>query len=183
MKTNTDISWDDLGANKYGMSKKDVRPMTRPDDGRQVLMTGKGEVPLDGSRDPNDPNFLLKLALKNMGLSGATAKYGFVNVAASTTDQKFQDLAGNTLNAMPGQKYRVINYTMICGDTPTNVTFNSKGSGGGTAISMLHACAPNGGVAPAYAPVGHFETKLGEALTVTTGAGSSVGIQITYILV
>lgn len=101
-------------------------------------------------------------------------KFAKANVSASQTDSVM-------VTAVSAKKIRVLNYTILVGATATNVTFNSKGAGAGTAISSLKACNANGGIAPGEGILGHFETTSGEALTVTTGAGSSVGIDITYI--
>jgi len=101
-------------------------------------------------------------------------KFAFANVAASQTDSSL-------VAAVSGKRIRVINYTMVAGSTATNVTFNSKGGGAGTAITSLKANAANGGAAPGEALKGHFQTAVGEGLTVTTGAGSTVGIDITYV--
>lgn len=101
-------------------------------------------------------------------------KFAFANVAASQTDSSL-------VAAVAGKRIRVLSYLIMAGSAATDVTFNSKGSGSGTAISILHACPARSGVARCGDQVGYFETKLGEALTVTTSAGSTVGIQLCYI--
>ena len=65
--------------------------------------------------------------------------------------------------------------------TATNVTFNSKPGGAGTAISELFALVANGGRAESPSPLGHFETTSGEGLAVTTGSGSTTGVGVVYI--
>lgn len=109
--------------------------------------------------------------------SGATAltpKFAFANVAASQTDS-------NIVSAVASKKIRVISFRLHTGGTATNVTFNSKPAGAGTAISELFACAANGGRAEAFSPVGHFQSTSGEGLTVTTGSGSTTGIGVVYV--
>ena len=108
------------------------------------------------------------------GTTALTPKYAKANIAASTTD-------GSVVAAVTSKKIRVLSFRIHAGGTATNVTFNTKPAGAGTAISELFACAANGGRAEAYSPIGHFETNAGEGLTVTTGAGSTVGIGISYI--
>lgn len=98
------------------------------------------------------------------------------NVAASQTDS-------NIVTAVSGKQIRVISATMQTGGTATDLTFNSKGGGGGTAISMVFQNASNGGEVLPANENGWFETNVGEGLTVTTGAGSTTGVQLNYILV
>jgi hypothetical protein len=97
-------------------------------------------------------------------------KFAKANIAASQT-------ASSVVAAVTGKKLRVIAFRLHAGATATNVTFNTAS----TAISELFACAINGGRADGFSPVGHFETVAGEALTVTTGAGSTVGIGVVYV--
>lgn len=96
------------------------------------------------------------------------------NIAASTTD-------GAVVSAVTSKKIRVISYQLMAGATATDATFNTKPGGAGTAISMLHACAINGGISCGFHPGGYFETSSGEGLTLTTGAGSTVGVQVSYV--
>ena len=103
-----------------------------------------------------------------------TPKFAFANVAASTTD-------GNIVTAVASKKIRVLAVVFVAGATATNVTFNSKPAGAGTAKSALFAAAANGGAALPYNPVGWFETVSGEGLTATTGTGATVGIQVVYV--
>lgn len=113
---------------------------------------------------------------KIMGSNGTayTPKFILANVAASQTDS-------NIVTAVTAKKIRVLGVIVLTAATATNVTFNSKGAGAGTAISALFACGANNGFALGFNPVGWFETAAGEALTVTTGAGSTTGFQIVYI--
>lgn len=100
----------------------------------------------------------------------------FANIAQSLPDQSLVTLTS-------GKIIRVLSVVMVAGATPTNITFNSKGSGAGTPISPLFANGANGGAVLPFDPFGHFDTNVGEALTVTTGAGSTTGILIKYILI
>ena len=101
-------------------------------------------------------------------------KRAFANIAASQTDAA-------VVAAVSGYKIRVLAYTLMAGGTATNVTFNSKPGGAGTAISCLHACNANGGITTHEAGGGWFETIASEGLSVTTGAGSTTGIQVIYV--
>ncbi len=103
------------------------------------------------------------------------AQSTFANIAASQTDSAL-------VTAIAGRYIRVIGLATLTGATATTITFNSKGSGSGTAISMLLANAANGGAVLPLAPGGRwwFQTNIGEALTATTGSGSTTGVQVVY---
>lgn len=107
------------------------------------------------------------------------------NVAASQTD-------ANIVTGLNGKIIRVIGGFAVVAGTATNVTFNSKGTGAGTAISSIIPCGINGGILmplppslpTGEPPFGYFQTNKGEGLTVTTGAGASItGITITYVTI
>jgi hypothetical protein len=110
--------------------------------------------------------------LASRGVLGA-----FDSVAASQTDSVL-------VAAKTGQKIRVLTFIVNHGDTTASaVTFNSKGSGAGTAKTPALKGAANGVVGAASDRAGLFETNVGEGLSVTTGAGSTTGIMVTYELV
>jgi hypothetical protein len=100
----------------------------------------------------------------------------FANIAAGTTDSVL-------VAAVSGKRVRVISAIMQAGDTETTFVFNSKGGGAGTAISMIFQNASNGGEVLPANENGWFDTATGEGLTATTGAGSTTGVQLNYILV
>lgn len=81
-------------------------------------------------------------------------------------------------SASPGRKIRVLSVHVFPTTTPpASVTFNSKGAGAGTAISPvlpLVAATPLPVVGSSDA--GLFETKPGEALTVTNPAGTTLAV-------
>lgn len=109
------------------------------------------------------------------GTTALTPKFALANVAASQTD-------ANIVTAVSSKKIRVLAVVAVQGATASaGITFNSKGGGAGTAISALFAAGANNGFALGFNPVGWFETASGEALTVTTGAGATVGIQVVYV--
>jgi len=103
-----------------------------------------------------------------------TPKRAFANVAASQTDSSL-------VSAVNGKALTIVSAFLVAGGTATNVTFNSKGTGSGIAITALIANGANGGAVLPYNEQGWFNTNQGEALTVTTGSGSTVGIQVTYL--
>jgi len=111
-------------------------------------------------------------------LAGAGVKNAYDSIAASQTDSVL-------VAAVAGRKIRVLTYMINQGDTtPSAVTFNSKGSGAGTAIWPAIKYAANGGSNPPMnKDRGWFSTLVGEALTVTTGAGSTTGVGVVYDLV
>ena len=109
-------------------------------------------------------------------------KYAFSNVAPSITD-------GNLITAKDSTIFRVVGGFLVCSGTATSITFNSKGTGAGTAISSNIYCGANGGlilpsISPALigeAPYGYFQTNKGEGLSATTGSGTTVGISLVYV--
>lgn len=109
-------------------------------------------------------------------------KTAIANIAASQTD-------ASIVAAVAGKSIRVLGIFCLAGATATNLTFNTKPSGAGTAIYPLIANAANGGAAPPIIPyeyadqVGLMQTNQGEGLSVTTGSGSATGIWVMYILV
>jgi hypothetical protein len=97
------------------------------------------------------------------------------NIASGTTD-------GSVVAAVTAKKIRVLAYTILAGAAATDVTFNTKPAGAGTAISCLHACGSNGGLVSGYCPSGHFQTSAGEGLSATTSAGGvATGINLIYV--
>lgn len=108
------------------------------------------------------------------GAIALTPKFAFANIAASTTD-------GAIIAAVATKKIRVLSWIAVAAATATNITFTSKPAGAGAAKSALFALGANNGAAQGFSPVGHFETVAGEGLSGTTGAGSTVGLQVSYI--
>lgn len=103
-----------------------------------------------------------------------TPKFARANVASGTTD-------GSIVAAVASKKIRVLAFRINLAGTATNVTFNSKPAGAGTAISEVFQLDARGGFSGGFSPVGHFETASGEGLSVTTAAGSQVGIGVVYV--
>lgn len=99
----------------------------------------------------------------------------FDAIAASQTDSVL--VAAGDANS----KIIVTSVVINQGDTtPSSVTFNSKGSGAGTAISPPLKAAANGGFVLPLNEAGWFGTIAGQGLTVTTGAGSTTNVLVTY---
>jgi hypothetical protein len=103
-----------------------------------------------------------------------SAAHAFDNVAASQTDEEI-------VAAVPGKRIRVLAAVFVTGATGTNATFNSKGSEAGAAISMTFQNAAGSGAQLSPNALGWFETEVGEALTLTTGAGSTTGVQVVWV--
>lgn len=99
-----------------------------------------------------------------------TVKTAILNQAASGTAQTL-------VAAVTGKKIRVVAAVFVAGATATNLTFNSAA----VAITPIFANGVNGGATLPFDEHGWFETVAGEALTVTTGAGSATGILVRYI--
>lgn len=97
-------------------------------------------------------------------------------IAASQTDTAL-------VAAVPGKIIRVLSFIVQAGGVATTVTFRSKPSGAGSDISMQFQNGANGGVAATHNDNGWFETNSGEGLSVSTGAGSTTGVQIVYAVI
>jgi hypothetical protein len=111
------------------------------------------------------------------------AQTAFANVAASQTDNNLTNaITAGTLASATG-RVRVFAVYAQAGGTATNITFNTKPAGVGTAIFPLMAAGINGGAVLPYNPKGWFTTKPNEGLTVTTGAGSTCGIAVVYDII
>ena len=100
-------------------------------------------------------------------------QFTFANIAHKTVD-------GNIVTAVTGKRLRVLGFLFVTGSTATPVTFNSKGSSNGTAISAQFQNGANGGASGTPNELGWFETSLGEALTLTSGTGSTTGVHVVY---
>lgn len=100
----------------------------------------------------------------------------FANVSASQTDSSI-------VSGVTGKKLRVLAVALLAGGTATNITFNTKPSGSGTAISMQFQNGANGGAVLPFNPVGWFQTSSGDGLTVTTGSGATTGVHVVYMQV
>lgn len=116
-------------------------------------------------------------------MASATSLFGrgvlnaYDTISASTTDSSL-------VAAVSGQKVRVLSVVINQGDTtPSAVTFNTKPAGAGTAIFPAVKAAANGGFVLNHNEKGWFETSPGEGLSVTTGAGSTTAVSVTYELV
>jgi len=107
-------------------------------------------------------------------LIGAGIRNAYDAIAASATDSSL-------VAAVATKKLRVRSVVINQGDTtPSAVTFNSKGAGAGTAVYVPLKAAANGGFVLNDNPKGWFETIAGEGLSVSTGAGSTTSVAVTY---
>ncbi len=109
----------------------------------------------------------------SLGIYGEI-KFAVANIAASQTD-------ASVITAVSGKKICVLQVIAKAGSTATNITFNSKPAGAGTAITCLFANGANGDLTLSHSPVGWFRTNTGEGLTVTTGTGATTGILVGYV--
>lgn len=100
----------------------------------------------------------------------------FANISASQTDSSIVAAVSNRI-------IRVLAVAAQCGATATNITFNTKPGGAGTAISMQFQNGANGGFVLPEINAGWFQTNAGEGLTATTGSGSTTGVQLVYEIV
>lgn len=107
-------------------------------------------------------------------LSGSGRVNAFDSIAASQTDSSL-------VAARAGRRIRVHSVVINQGDTtPSAVTFNTKPAGAGSAIFPALKAAANGSFVLPNNDAGWFQTNKGEGLSVTTGAGSTTSIVVTY---
>lgn len=106
------------------------------------------------------------------GNTQAQVQYLLLNVAAAQTALSIIAAAG------AGIKIKVIGVQIQSGAVATAVTFNSAAAAITPAFGLL---ASQSVVLP---PIGiaYFQTLANEALTITTGAGSTTAIMIQYIV-
>lgn len=126
-------------------------------DGRQIV-TGPGGTGLV------DSNAVYA------GSTALTPKFAFANITASQTDASVVALVAT-------KKIRVLALAVLAGGTATTIIFQSNA----TVKSATFANGINTPLVLPYNPVGWFETVAGEALKVTTGAGSTTGIHVVYV--
>jgi hypothetical protein len=87
----------------------------------------------------------------------------------------------NTLVAgVTGKRIRVLQFALVAVGAVT-VRFESAASG--TALTGQMSFAANGGIAPPFCPVGHFETVAGELLNLELGGAVSVDGWLVYQLI
>jgi|SRR3990172_81832 len=144
--------------------------------GNGVTGTGSHRTTIASDNTPFQVAASNETATIYQGTTARTPVDVFANIAASQTDSSLVAADGSL-------KIRVLQVAAVCGTSATNLTFNSKPAGAGAAISCLFANAANGGIVLPFSPNGWFTTVAAEGLTVTTGAGSTTGIQIKYVLV
>lgn len=101
-------------------------------------------------------------------------KFAKAAIAASTTD-------GAVVAAVASKKIRVLGFILSPATTATAVTFTTKPGGAGTAISAVITTLAGAPFSSGFTELGHFETAAGEGLSATTGTGSTVGIEVTYV--
>ena len=116
-----------------------------------------------------------------MAASGISTNRAFTAKAASATDGTIADTGSTAPSALAGRRVGVYGVALLHGDTTaSSVTFNSKGSGSGTAISPAFKTVANGGFVLPPGSEPWFVTNVGEALTVTTGVGSTTLIHVVW---
>lgn len=109
---------------------------------------------------------------------------GVGGVDAFTSPQRVDINASSSGNntvvsAVANKKIRVLQFLMVCAGS-VNCTWESSG---GSTLSGPLPFAANGGTAPPYCPVGHFETVTGEGLVLNLGSAVQVGGHLVYVTV
>lgn len=98
-----------------------------------------------------------------------------VTVAASQTDS-------SVVAAVAGKRIKVISYQLIGMGVSNTIAINTKPAGAGTAITPTYTVPASNSIVVSYSPKGHFQSAVGEGVTVTTGAtASNLGVLLNYI--
>lgn len=139
-------------------------------DGIEALLTSLNDPLLATAQAVTVVNRIERVTEGSVEL---TVKHALANIAASQTD-------ANVVSAVSTKKIIVLALAVVAGATATNITFNTKPAGAGSAISPLFANAANGGEILPWNPGGWFKTSESEGLSCTTGSGSTTGILVTY---
>jgi hypothetical protein len=139
------------------------------------------------------PVLLVRRDTASVG-AGADGDYAFPNVTASgnvrvciaeeeARESKFAVINASTsgnntlVAAVVSKKIRVTNIVLVAAGA---VTATIQSGAGGTAIGGPVALAANGGFAPGYSPVGHFESAAGVLLNLNLSAAVQCGGWLTY---
>lgn len=140
--------------------------------------SGRLHVALSGHLDADSRIVTNTVPTDYVGVVGQAAsivKRAFANIAASTTD-------GAVVAAVASKRIRVVSIAVFNqGGTGTTHTFNTKPGGAGSAISAARFTSGGGNYVMPFHPGGWFQTAVGEGLALTTGSGSTLGIDVTYI--
>jgi hypothetical protein len=108
-------------------------------------------------------------------------KYATKAVATATTDDALNGTGSTTPAAITGFRVLVLGVVVVQGTAAGTITFNSKGGGGGTAITAAFSPGASTTMSLPYNPAGWFQTNSGEALTVTTGTTTTAAaIHVVY---
>lgn len=104
------------------------------------------------------------------GTTALTPKFAIIDCAT---------LGDNTIvAAVASKKIRVLNLVLVA-SAAVNTRFES--GAGGTALTGVINLAANGGFAPGYCPVGHFETASNTLLNLELSGAVSVDGWIVYV--
>lgn len=141
---------------------------------RAISTNSSGHVTVTNSNQSFHVQLTTDQLFDRASSSSLTVKYTFQNVAAASTD-------ANIVTAVASKRIRVLSVRLSSSTVATNITFNTKPGGAGTAISETFQLGVNATESYDLNQHGHFQTSVGEGLTVTTGAGSTTGVGITYI--
>jgi hypothetical protein len=105
------------------------------------------------------------------GTTGLTPQFFETTASPSLSDVTL-------ISGTSGKRIRVIALFCVCGATATTIQFYD----GSTAITGTIPNGANGGMVLPFNPVGWFQTSAGNALAVSTGAGSNTSINLVYVL-
>jgi hypothetical protein len=164
----TSVASDDIGGVQYQRVK-----ITHGPDGTADDASAAAPLPVTApaaTRTSHSIAVALQTDAIMNALTSSTPKFFSETVVAADTDE-------NLVSAVTSYKIRVLALAVQCGSTATDITFESSTT---TRKHKVNAGANGGQILP-FNPVGWFETAVGEALTCTTSAGSSVDISGVYI--
>lgn len=117
-------------------------------------------------------------------VSSASGETGTIYNGQTALTPKFIKIVVSTIGAssvvplVAGKKIRVLKWDLVA-SAAVNVKWQSHTTP--TDLTGLYYCGANGGLAPGFCPVGHFETVAGEALDLNLSAAVPVGGSLTYV--
>ncbi len=114
-----------------------------------------------------------------VGLRGGQATVLKVAVNASSNGLNAIVSGVPAANGVPPKIVRVLSYVLVC-KTAVDVSWESEL---GTVLAGPMPFGANGGAAPPYNPLGHFDTLPGEGLSLFLSSGVQVGGHVTYLIV
>lgn len=169
------IATDDVGGVKYQRMK-----ITYGVDGVAGDVTAANPLPITTISMPAAADTTDAIA---SAIQVGKVKSGLVDISPIRISVLVaQSTSHSVLHAAVASKSLVVvAFHVVCGTTPSTVVFET--STANAAISAVYTFGANGGVPGGFNPLGWFSTGVGDALQVTTGAGSSTVFTLTCVAI